>query len=326
MSNKIFITLLWMLALLSLSGCGTSENASKVKLDGIEEIFLSKHIDDPGLKVALRDGHGQTIGQTYFDKRNDITVNFETVLTDNAETKLLLTFNSDTTDLETYYIDIFEGSSKIYLITEDGDREELKNIGWGSRHYNKKENRVATALSFESIKKYEEQNIRLEIQDITVWDKKGMGEIKTRWPVDFNLNKSNVTDGEIVELNKEFTFKNETYTIESVSYSAFETRLVIKGSDMIYTDEAGNQYQSKSKLELQFLNPRQINPGSGYTIAEDELGVFLHASGERIDPNFSKGEVESELGEFIMVFAPIKTRSPVVLEIGELIEIPLTVE
>ncbi|MCF6138838.1 hypothetical protein [Pseudalkalibacillus berkeleyi] len=291
-----------------------------------DKIFESQHIDDPGLKVALKDGHGQTISQTYYDKQNDIAVNFENVMTDNAETKLLLTFNSNTTDLENYYIDIYEGTSKVYLITDDGQRQELDNIGWGSRHYNKEENKVATALSFDSIKEYEGQNIRIEIENITIWDKKGMDEVKTVWPLEFNLDKSYITDREIVEMNKEFTFKNETYTIERVEYSELETRLVIRGSDMIYTDQDGNQYQTKSKLEHQFLNARQINQGSGYTVAEGKSGVFLDASGERIVPNFSKGEIESKLGVFIMVFAPVKDRSNVVLEVGEDMEIPLIVE
>ncbi|MEI5907291.1 DUF4179 domain-containing protein [Bacillus spongiae] len=291
--------------------------------EAYNKIFVSKYIDDPGLKDALKDGHGQAISQTYYDKQNDITIHFESVMTDNSETKLLITYESDTTDLENYYIDIFEGTSKIYLISEDGERKELDNVGWGSRHYNKEENRVAKALSIDSIKKHEGENIRLEIEDITIWDNNGMGEIKTVWPVEFNLDKSYITDSEIVELNKKFTFENETYTIERVEFSELETRLEIKGSDMFYTDDEGNKVPMKSKLELQFLNARQINPGSGYHVAEGKSGVFLNASGERIDPNFSKGEVERELGEFIMVFAPIKDRSNVVLEVGEGIEVPL---
>ncbi|WP_174734965.1 DUF4179 domain-containing protein [Mesobacillus harenae] len=291
--------------------------------EAYDKIFESKHIDDPGLKAALKDGHGQVITQTYFDKENEITVHFENVITDNAETKLLFTFESETTNLEPYYIDIFEGSSKMFIVTEDGGRKELKNIGWGSRHYNKEENKVATALSFDSIKEYEGQAIRLEIEDITIWNE-GMDEIKTVWPVSFTLDKTYITDREIVELNKEFTFENETYTIKQVEYSELETKLIIKGSDMIYTDEDGVQYQQKSKLELQFLNARQINPGSGYTVAEGKSGVFLNASGERINPNFSKGEVDSELGTFIMVFAPVKDRSNLVLEVGDDIKIPLS--
>ncbi|MFT4415450.1 hypothetical protein ACLM5H_16445 [Fredinandcohnia humi] len=292
--------------------------------EAYDKIFESEKIDDPGLKAALKDGHGQAITQTYYDEENDITVHFENVMTDNAETKLLLTFESDTTNLETYYIDIFEGSSKMYVVTEDGVRKELDNIGWGSRHYNKEENKVATALSFDSIKEYEGQNIRLEIEDITIWHDTGMDEVKTIWPIAFTLDKSFITDVETVVLNKEFTFENETYKIERVEYSELETRLVITGTDMIYTDQDGKQYPTKSKLELQFLNARQINPGSGYTVAEGKSGVFLNASGKRIDPNFSKGEVDSELGTFIMVFAPTKDRSNIVLEIGEDMKIPLS--
>lgn len=293
--------------------------------EAYDKIFESMHIDDPGLKAALKDGHGQAITQSYYDEENAITVHFENVITDNVETKLLFTFESKTTNLESYYIDIFEGSSKMFIVTEDGGRKELDNIGWGSRHYNKEENKVATALSFDSIKEYEGQTIRLEIEDITIWKNSGMDEIKTVWPVAFTLDKSYITDREIVELNKEFTFENETYTIEQVEYSDLETRLIIKGSDMIYTDKIdGTQYQKKSKLELQFLNARQINPGSGYTVAEGKSGVFLNASGERINPNFSKGEVDSELGTFIMVFAPVKDRSNVVLEVGDDIKIPLS--
>lgn len=291
--------------------------------EAYSKIFESDYIDDPGLKAVLKDGHGQAITQTYYDEKNDITVNFENVITDNAETKLLLTFESDTKDLSTYHIDIFEGSSKMFLRTEDGQRKELDNIGWGSRHYVKEENKVATALSFDSIKEYEGQTISLEIEDITIWTEESMDEVRTVWPVAFTLDKSYITDRETVLLNKEFTFQNETYTLERVDYSELETRLVFKGSDMIYTDEEGNQFDYMSKLEHQFLNAREFGENTGYTVAEGKSGVFLNSAGVRVDPNFSKHESEKELGELILVFAPVEDRTNTVLEIGEELKIPL---
>ncbi|TXC92675.1 DUF4179 domain-containing protein [Metabacillus litoralis] len=309
--------------IIGIVGLSFSPVGAAVK-EAYDKIFESEKIDDPGLKAVLKDGHGQALSQTYFDKKNDITVHFENVITDSSETKLLVTFESETTNLKNYAIDLFEGDSKMYVVTANGERKELDNIGWGSRHYDKKENKVSTALSIDSIKKYENQQISLEIENITIWSDTGRDKLETVWPVSFTLDKSYISNVETVVLNKEFSYDNETYKIEQVEYSELETRLVISGSDMIYIDEFGEEFQTKSKLELQFLNARKINPGSGYTVAEGKSGVFLRESSKKIDPNFSKGEVDSELGKFLMIFAPVKDRSNVVLEIGEELKIPLS--
>ncbi|MFD2212262.1 DUF4179 domain-containing protein [Metabacillus endolithicus] len=308
--------------LIGIVGLSFTPVGAAVK-EAYDKIFESEKIDDPGLKAVLKDGHGQAITQTYYDKKHDITVHFENVITDNKETKLLVTFESETTNLKNYAIDLFEGFSKMYVVTDDGERKELDHIGWGSRHYDKKENKVSTALSFDSIKEYEGQAIQLEIENITIWSSQKTEKMETVWPVAFTLDKSYISDVETLVLNKEFMYENETYTIQQVEYSELETRLVITGTDMIYVDEFGDKYQTKSKLELQFLNARQINRGSGYTVAEGKSGVFLRASGERIDPNFSKGEVDSELGTFYMIFAPVEDRSNVVLEVGEDLKVSL---
>ncbi|ASN06345.1 DUF4179 domain-containing protein [Virgibacillus necropolis] len=289
-----------------------------------DKIFTSERIDDAGVRKALHAGLGQSLDQTYYDKEYDITVHFKSVLTDAKETKLLLTYQSDSTNLENYYIDLFEGVSSIQLITEDGQRQTLDNVGWGSDYYNSEENIKAEALSFESIKEYEGQEIRLEIEDLTIWDE-GKGSVQTTWPLEFTLDESATSDRETVEVNKEFTFKNETYTIKHVEYSGLETRVVVTGSDIKpYIGPDGNKYHKRSKLERLFYNARKNDKELGYIVDEGKSGVFLESAGERVVPVFSKGEVESSLNEYIMFFAPVKDREDTILEVGDDSRIPLT--
>ncbi len=84
----------------------------------------------------------------------------------------------------------------MYVVTANGERKELDNIGWGSRHYDKKENKVSTALSIDSIKKYENQQISLEIENITIWSDTGKDKLETVWPVSFTLDKSYISNVE----------------------------------------------------------------------------------------------------------------------------------
>ncbi|WLD94655.1 hypothetical protein [Alkalihalobacillus sp. AL-G] len=292
--------------------------------EGYENIFSSKHIDDIGVRTAIKMGHGQILDQTFYDKTQDIRVNFERVMTDDKETKLLLTFQSKKTDLKNYYLDIFEGKTSINLIAGN-HKVELDNVGWGSRYYNRKENLVAEALSFESIKEYTGQDIRLEIQDLTIYDGNGSGRVQTDWPLEFKVDQSAILERETIEINKEFTFKNITYTIRQVEFSALETRVVVTGPDTrLLTDENGVQYQVKSKLELQYLNARKIDEEFGYIVDGKKSGVFLRSSGARVDPIFSKGEMQGADDEYIMVFAPVKDREDCILLIGDDIKIPLT--
>ncbi|WP_404451833.1 DUF4179 domain-containing protein [Virgibacillus necropolis] len=289
-----------------------------------DKIFSSEHIDDAGVRTAIYEGLGQPIDQTYYDKKHDITVHFESVMTDDKETKLLLTYQSDSTDLKNYYIDLFEGVSSIELITENGQRQTLDNVGWGSEYYDSEENKKAEALSFESIKEYEGQNIRLEIKNLTIWDE-GRGSVQTTWPIEFTLNKSATSDRKTVEVNKEFTFKDETYTVNKVEFSGLETRVVVSGSDIKpHIGPDGNRYHVLSKLEHQFLHARKNDKEFGYIVDESKSGVFLESAGERIVPIFSKGEVEGAPDEYIMIFAPVKDRQDTILEVGEDIKIPLT--
>ncbi|WP_442597143.1 DUF4179 domain-containing protein [Neobacillus sp. D3-1R] len=290
-----------------------------------DKIFSSDHIDDSGLKAAIDLGHGQFINQTYYDQEHDITVFFQNIMTDDKETKLLLTFQSNKTDLENYYLDIFEGDSSINLIDENAQKKKLKNVGWGSRYYDSKENKVAEALSFESLKDLEGKNIQLEIKNITIYDKKGKGkELETIWPLAFTLDKSAISEREMIQLNKEFTFQNETYTIHEVEFSELETRVVVTGTDTgPYTDEDGKQYDVMSKVESQLLNARKFKKGFGYSVDPTKTGVFLKSAGEKVEPIFSKNEIPAPLGQYVMVFGPVKDRQECILEVGEDLKIPL---
>ncbi|TMN22939.1 hypothetical protein [Lentibacillus cibarius] len=290
-----------------------------------DKIFSSQHIDDAGVRKALTSGEGQALEQTYYDEARDITVNYETVLTDDKETKLLLTFQSDSTNLENYYIDLFEGVSSISLITENGEKKALDNVGWGSRYYNSEANQVAEALSFESIKKYEGQNIRLEIENLTLYEDNEKGKVETVWPLELNLEQSAISDRKVVEVNKEFTFNDITYTIRRVAFSALETRVVIAGSDTkVLTDENGMKYEVMSELEKQFLHAREISEEYGYTFNEEKSGVYIKSAGEQIVPVFSKGEVMAGEDEYVMTFAPVEDREDCILVVEENIEVPLT--
>ncbi|MCD1163855.1 hypothetical protein [Peribacillus frigoritolerans] len=330
MSKKILITFLLMLLILSACGSKTqystteSVNSQAETVKNDDKIFLSKHIDDTGVKAAIKLGHGQVLDQTFYDKKHDITVHFNRVLTDEKETKLLLTYQSEKTNLKKHYIDLFEGVSSIYLIVGD-ERKKLDNVGWGSNYYDSKENKMAEALSFESIKKYEGQDIRLEIENLTIWNDSGRDSVQTTWPLDFKLDQSAVSKRETVEINKEFTFENETYKIKQIEFSAFETRVVVTGSDTkLLKDESGMQYRVMSKLEDKFLNARKVDKEYGYIVDDKKSGVFLKSAGEKVDPVFSKGEVEGAEDEYIMIFAPVKDRQDSILEVGDDIKIPLT--
>lgn len=289
-----------------------------------DKIFSSKHIDDKGVRTAIDLGHGQSVDQTFYDEKHDITVHFESVMMDDKETKLLLTYQSKKTNLKNIYIDLFEGESSINLIVGKEQKKSLDNVGWGSRYYNSKENKVAEALSFESIKQYEGQNIRLEIENLTVYDKNETSNVKTIWPLSFKLDKSFISERETVAVNKEFVFEKVTYKIKQVEFSALETRVVVTGSDTkLLTDEPGVQYEVMSKLEHKFLNARKVDKEDGYVVDYKKSGVFLKSAGEKVEPVFSKGEVAGADDEYIMIFAPVKDRQDCILEVGKEIKIPL---
>ncbi|MBS4172692.1 DUF4179 domain-containing protein [Bacillus sp. FJAT-49736] len=289
-----------------------------------DKIFSSNHIDDSGVRKAAKDGDGLAVNQTYYDKKNDITVHFQSVLTDDKETKLLLTYQSKTTNLKNYYIDIFEGKSSIHLI-DDNSNKKLKCVGWGSRYYNSKKNMVAEALSFESIKDFQGQNIRLQVENLTIYKNQSVHKVKTTWPLSFKLDKAALApDRKMVEVNKEFKFENQTYKIKKVEFSAFETRVVVSGSDTkILTDETGKKYKVMSKLESKFLSARKIDKKYGYIVDNKKTGVFLKTAGKRVDPIFSKGEVQGNPDEYLMFFAPVNDYHNCTLEIGDNLEIPL---
>ncbi|HYK73036.1 MAG TPA: DUF4179 domain-containing protein [Pseudoneobacillus sp.] len=293
-----------------------------------DKLFSSEHIDDTGLKAAIDLGHGQAINQTYYDKKHDITVYFQNIMTDDRETKLLLTFQSKKTNLKNYYLDIFEGETSINLMDGNSQKKKLNHYGWGSRYYDSNENKVVEALSFESIKEYEGQNIRLEIKDLTIYEYDDEGsrkKVETIWPVEFSLDPSAVFERETVVLNKEFTFENETYLIKEVEFSEFETRVVVTGSDTgPYIDENGDKFDVMSKLENQLLHARKFKKGFGYFVDPTKSGVFLKSAGEKVEPIFNKNEVPGPLGEYVMIFAKVKDIQDCVLEVGDDIKIPLT--
>lgn len=288
-----------------------------------DNIFSSQHIDDAGVRKAVKSEKGQMLDQTYYDKEHDIKVQFKRILTDSKETKLLLTYHSEETNLKNYYIDLWEGVSKVNLIVGD-EKKSLENVGWGSRYYSKTENKVYDALSFESIKEYEGQNIRLEIEDLTIWKDTGDGSVQTTWPLEFKLKPSATFDRETVKINKEFTFKGETYNIKQVEFSALETRVVVTGSDIkIYTDESGMKYEKRSKLEKLFMKPRRSGKEYGYRANKKKTGVFLRVAGKKVVPVYSKEEIHDS-DNYMMVFAPIKDRQSCMLVVSEDIKIPLT--
>ncbi|MFB3170072.1 DUF4179 domain-containing protein [Neobacillus sp. 179-C4.2 HS] len=292
--------------------------------DVYDKIFSSEHIDDTGVRTAVNQGYGQALDQSFYDKKHDITVHFEMVLMDDKETKLLLTYQSEKTDIQNYYLDIFEGDTSINLVVGD-ERKKLKNVGWGSRYYDRKENKVAEAISFESIKEYEGQNITLEIENLTIYDDNGSSKVPTIWPLSFTLDQSAISKRETVELNKNFSFRGETYKIKKVEFSALETRVVVTGSDTkVQTTEDGMQYKVMSKLEHQLLNARKIDGNYGYIVDDNKSGVFLKSASEKVAPIFSKGEVEGAKDEYIMIFGPVKDRQDSILEVGDDLKIPLT--
>lgn len=296
-----------------------------------DKIFSSNHIDDKGLQAVLEEGHGQAINQVYYDENTDITVEFQSILTDSKETKLLVIYQSDTTNLENYSIDIFEGKSEIYVVDQNGQEKKLNHVGWGSSYYDKKENKKVQALAFDSIKEFEGQSITLEMRNLTEYDYSNTRDtpwikIETTWPLTFNLNKSYIAERETIELNKEFNFQGETYTIKQVEYSAFDTRIVVTGTDTgPYVDEhTGEEYDVMSKLENHFLNARKFEKGFGYYVDESKSGVFLNVAGEKIEPIFNKNELPGPLGEYVLVYAPVKNQKDAVLEVGDDLTISLT--
>ncbi|MGG4170094.1 DUF4179 domain-containing protein [Rossellomorea vietnamensis] len=291
-----------------------------------DKIFSSKHIDDSGVRNAVLSGDGQILDQTYIDDKHDITVHFERVLTDDKETKLLLTYQSEKTDLKDYYIDLFEGVSSINLMVGN-ERRKLKNVGWGSRYYDRKENKVVSALSFESLKDYKGKDIRLEIDQLTVYKDNGRDSVETTWPLEFTIKPAALSERRTVELNKTFTYKGETYTVTRVEFSKLETRVVVTGSDTgNQKDKSGKVYNVMSKLERQFLHSRKNSKGYGYSVDDKRSGVFIKAGGEKVEPIFSKGEVDGDNDEYIMTFAPIavKNQKDCILEVGDAVDIPLT--
>ncbi|QDP39563.1 DUF4179 domain-containing protein [Radiobacillus deserti] len=294
-----------------------------------DKIFVSDHIDDQGLQKVLEEGYGQAINKTYYDEKHDITVEFQSILTDSKETKLLLTYQSESTDLQNYSLDIFEGKSSVFVVDASGREKELNHVGWGSRYYDKSENKVVQALAFDSIEKFEGQDITLELRNITEWNDSNEGpsfiKIETTWPLKLNLTESYIAERETIKLNKEFTFKNETYTIKEVEYSAFDTRIVVTGTDTgPYVDETGEKFDVMSKLEKQYLNARKIEKGYGYSVDKSKSGVFLKADGEKIEPIFNKNELPGPLGQYVLVFAPVENHQDTVLEVGENLTVPLT--
>lgn len=290
-----------------------------------EKIFTSEHIDDEGVRNAVELGQGQLLNKTFYDEQHDINVHFDRVLVDDKETKLLLTYQSKETNLKNHYIDLFEGISSIDLYVGVEHIKSLDNVGWGSSYYDSTENKMTEALSFESIKDYVNQDIRFEIENLTIWNDTGMNSLKTKWPVEFKLKSSAVSERENVEVNKEFNFKGETYTIKRVEFSKLETRVVVTGSDTkIQIDENGMEYRIMSQLERQFLNARKISQENGYSVADSKSGVFLRSSDKRVNPIFNKGEIEGQKDEYIMVFAPVENRNDCIIEVSDEFKISLT--
>jgi hypothetical protein len=313
--------------LLTMLFCPLTTQAKQIReiKQSHDKIFMSKHIDDAGVRLAINQGLYQPVDRTFYDNKNDIKVYFESILTDDKETKLLLTFQSKKTNLKNYYVDNFEGDTKINLFVGNAQKKSLRCVGWGSRYYDSKENKVAKALSFESLKKYAGEKVQLEIENLTVYDSNNARKVQTIWPLDIKLDKSAILKREFREINKKFNFEKETYKIKKVEFSPLETRVVVIGSDTkLQMAENGSKYRVMSKLEHKLLNARKINKKYGYFVDDKKSGVFLKSAGEKVEPIFNKGEVEGTDDEYIMIFAPVKNRKDCVLEIGNDIKLPLT--
>ncbi|AZU62595.1 DUF4179 domain-containing protein [Neobacillus mesonae] len=282
-----------------------------------DKIFSSEHIDDSGLKSALTNGMGQEINKTYYDKEHDITVHFNSILMDDKEAKLLVTYESKKTKLKNYYLDLFEGFTSLNVVV-DNEEKKLKNIGRGSRYYDEKANKVAEALSFESISTFQGNEVHLKLKDLTIHGKKGASRVETVWPLDFKLSKEAVGSRETIDVSKEFSFENETYQVKRVEFSSLETRVVVTGTDIKPHIENGVAYDVFSKLQLQFLNARKMDKEKGYTVNYNKSGVFLNSAGKMADPIFSKAEADGPRDQYVLYFAPVKDRQNCVLQVGDL--------
>ncbi len=282
-----------------------------------DKIFSSEHIDDSGLKSALINGMGQEINKIYYDKEHDITVHFNSILMDDKEAKLLVTYESKKTNLKNYYLDLFEGFTSINLVVGN-EVTELKNIGWGSRYYDEQANKVAEALSFESISTFQGNEVHLILKDLTIHGGNGAKRVEAVWPLDIKLSKEAVGGRETIDVSKEFTFKNETYQVKRVEFSPLETRVVVTGTDIKPHIENGVPYDVFSKLQLHFLNARKTDKGKGYTVDYNKSGVFLNSAGKMADPIFSKAEADGPRDQYVLYFSPVKDRQNCVLQVGDL--------
>jgi hypothetical protein len=322
--KKILVASMVLLTMLFFPVTTQAKQIREIK-QSHEKIFMSKHIDDAGVRLAINQGLYQPVNRTFYDNKNDIKGHFVSILTDDKETKLLLTFQSKKTNLKNYYVDNFEGDTKINLLVGNAQKKSLRCVGWGSRYYDSKENKVAKALSFESLKKYAGQKIRLEIENLTVYDHNNARKVQTIWALDIKLDKSAILKREFREINKNFNFEKQAYKVKKVEFSPLETRVVVTGTDTkLQMGENGSKYRVMSKLEHKLLNARKINKKYGYFVDDKKSGVFLKSAGEKVEPIFNKGEVEGTDDEYIMIFAPVKNRKDCVLEIGNEIKLPLT--
>lgn len=313
-----------LVALLSLVfGLALVTPAMAADQEEVDSLFTSRHIDDAGVRTAVKLGEGQVLNQTFYDFPHDITVHFNRIMTDDKETKLLLTYQSKTMNLKNTYLDIFEGNTSVTLL--DGkDYMKMHFVGWGSRYYDPKKNRVAEALSFEPIKQYKGQDIHLEINNLTIYDDKTTGTVQTTWPLIFRLKPSAVFDRKTVNVNTLFHYKNEVYKIKQVEFSPFETRVLISGSDnFLVKNEDGDVYHMMSKLQSQYLHPRETRKTYGYTVNYKKSGVYLISAGQKADPIYSKGEIVGPEGELVLTYAPVKDPHDCLLEIENDTKIPL---
>lgn len=321
-SHVVLLSLITALLAISFTSKNVdSKSVSDVEIEQVNNIFASMHIDDIGVRTAITNDYGQKLDQEFIDKKNDIKVYFNVLMTDEKETKLLLTYQSDKKSLENYYIDLFEGESSINLFVEGKYIKSLDDIGWGSRYYDRKENKVIEALSFESIKEFSGKDSRLEIEDITIYEEKNRDSVEALWKLDFKIKQSAILNRESVDVHKEFNFEGETYKITRIEFSPLETRIVLKGSDISNIDG----YEVLSELESQFLSARKIEAekGYGYSVDYTKSGVFLNSNGKNIDPIFSKGEIPTDPGEYALVFGPVNERHGLILQVGDSIKIPL---
>jgi hypothetical protein len=85
---------------------------------------------------------------------------------------------------------------------------------------------------------------------------------------------------------------------------------------MLVKNQDGDVNHMMSKLQSQYLHPREMIKTYGYTVNYKKSGVYLISAGQKADPIYSKGEIVGPEGELVLTYAPVKDLRDCLLEIG----------